>query len=164
MQNLYLSAFPEHERGLVSKLAVDLLAEETVPPTISLAAEADGAIVGHVAFSPVTFPEARDDSLAYILAPLAVAPAYQKRGIGSHLVKSGIQRLVPLGAALLFVYGDPNYYSRFGFSARAAEDFIPPYPLLYPFGWQALALNNSPQKGTPKKITCVQSLNHPALW
>ena len=45
-----------------------------------------------------------------------------------------------MGVDILFVYGDPKYYSRFGFSADAAVRYIPPYRLQYPFGWQGIAL------------------------
>ena len=54
VREVYLSAFPENEREIVSKLAINLLSEETTPQTISLVAEIEGAVVGQVSFSPVT--------------------------------------------------------------------------------------------------------------
>ena len=54
VRDVHLSAFDDDEREIVSKLAVNLLSEETTPQTISLVAEIEGAVVGHVAFSPVT--------------------------------------------------------------------------------------------------------------
>ena len=51
----------------------------------------------------------------YILAPLAVSPEHQKQGVGSSLMKSGIDMLTKDGTGFLLVYGDPDYYERFGF-------------------------------------------------
>ncbi|MEM8723336.1 MAG: N-acetyltransferase [Cyanobacteria bacterium P01_G01_bin.39] len=137
---VYLSAFSKDEREIVSKLAINLLFEETTPQTISLVAETGGAVVGHVAFSPVAIDN-NENLQGYILAPLGVKSDYQNRGIGSKLIDTGIQRLLNMGVNILFVYGDPKYYSRFGFSADTATLYIPPYKLQYSYGWQAIILN-----------------------
>lgn len=163
VRSVHLSAFPEGENKIISKLAVDLLSEETTPPTVSLVADVDGVAVGHVAFSPVAI-ESTVGFQGYILAPLAVRPDYQKRCIGSRLVESGMQRLSDMRAGILFVYGDPKYYGRFGFSVEAAEGYVPPYALRHPFGWQGIVLRDSGAAGSPAKIACVASLNDPALW
>ncbi len=148
---------------MVATIAINLLSEETTPPTISLVAEADGAVVGHVAFSPVT--AVSDETFrGYILAPLAVRPAHQKRGIGSKLIESGLQQLAGMDVDVVFVYGDPKYYSKFGFSPDAAERYTPPYRLQYPFGWQGIVLKASGSERSPTKIACVTSLCDPALW
>jgi putative acetyltransferase len=70
VRDVHLSAFPEGEGEVVSELAVDLLSEETTPPTISVMADVDGVAVGHVAFSPVAI-DSINDFQGYILAPLA---------------------------------------------------------------------------------------------
>ena len=163
IRGIHLSAFPESESEIISKLAVNLLSEETTPPTVSLVAEADGVAVGHVAFSPVAI-HSIEDFQGYILAPLAVRPDYQKRGIGSRLVESGMRRLSELAAGILFVYGDPRYYGRFGFSVEAAGGHVPPYALRYRFGWQGIVLRDCGAQGAPTKITCVTSLSDPVLW
>jgi putative acetyltransferase len=163
IHSVHWSAFAEGEREIVSKLAVNLLAEETTPHTISLVAESEGAVVGHVAFSPVTIGSNKNIQ-GYILAPLGVSPDYQKRCIGSKLIESGMQQLSRMGVDFLFVYGDPKYYSKFGFSADAAECYIPPYRLEYPFGWQGIALSECSIRKSSIKIVCVTSLCDPALW
>ena len=114
IHSVHWSAFAEGEREIISKLAVNLLSEETTPQTISLVAETEGAVVGHVAFSPVTIGT-DENYQGYILALLGVKPDYQKQRIGSQLIKSGMQRLSTMGVDILFVYGDPKYYGRFGF-------------------------------------------------
>jgi putative acetyltransferase len=85
-------------------------------PIVSLVAEIAGAIVGHVMFSPVRL-SGHDDLKFMGLAPLAVAPSHQRRGIGTALVTSGLERCRELGFGAVVVLGDPAYYARFGFSA-----------------------------------------------
>ena len=161
------TAFAEEERDIVAELAINLLHEETTPPTISLVAERaegnTGRIVGHIAFSPVKI--GYDDSLqGYILAPLAVLPEYQQQRVGSKLIEAGRQRLLKQGVHLLFVYGDPSYYGRFGFSTDGAALYTAPFTLQYPFGWLALTMIQAGRPESPVKITCVASLSDPQLW
>ncbi|MBT8440301.1 MAG: N-acetyltransferase [Gammaproteobacteria bacterium] len=163
IRKIHLAAFPQEEAGLVAKLATDLLSEQTTPPTISLLVESNNSAIGHVAFSPVTIDNNRDFQ-GYILAPLAVVPDYQKHGIGSKLVEAGIEQLSDTNTHIIFVYGDPRYYSRFGFTAETAEHFITPYRLEYPAGWQALILKAYASEDASITINCVRSLQKPALW
>ncbi|MDG4670939.1 N-acetyltransferase [Shinella sp. 838] len=94
--------------------------------TLSLVMEADGAIVGHVAFSPVTVSDGSTDW--YGLGPISVDPARQGEGIGGRLIGEGLQRLKALGATGCVLLGDPAYYSRFGFVAdpKLTLDGVPP--------------------------------------
>lgn len=163
VREVYLCAFSESEKQKVSELAVSLLMEETKLDTISLVAEADGAVVGHIAFSPVTVDASRGWK-GYILAPLGVKPDYQKRKIGSNLIKSGMERLSKMGVNVVFVYGDPQYYNRFGFNPDIASRYSPPYDLQYPFGWQAISLCESVLSDRSAKLSCVTPLCDPALW
>ena len=161
--DIHLCAFPEGEKQIVSTLAVNLLSEETSPKTISLVAEADDAVVGHIAFSPVTVNNNKSWK-GYILAPLGVKPEYQKRRIGSRLIESGMERLSKMGVNVLFVYGDPKYYGKFGFNADLASGYSPPYELQYPFGWLAITLNEGVFTELTVKISCVDPLKDAALW
>jgi putative acetyltransferase len=160
---IYSSAFPKGEGDTVAKLAIDLLSENTTPQTVSLVAETDDSLVGHVAFSPVEIDNDRN-CRGYILAPLAVRPDYQKRRIGSALIEYGLQQLSATGVNIVFVYGDPKYYERFGFSADTARNYTTPYTLQYPFGWQAVILNKCAMERSRGPITCVASLCDPDLW
>lgn len=163
IRNIYLRAFPKVENQLVATLAVELLNEESDPETISLVAKIDGALVGHVALSPV-FSEANQNHLGYILAPLAVSPDYQNCGVGSKLVECGIARISKKGRQAVFVYGDPDYYGRFGFCTDAAANFLPPYELQYPFGWQAILTGENISDVHFERISCVASLLDSRLW
>jgi putative acetyltransferase len=81
--------------------------------TISLVAEADGKVVGHVAFSPVTMS---DGTVGwYGLGPVSVLPALHRQGIGKSLIRHGLASIETLGAKGCILVGDPGYYERFGF-------------------------------------------------
>jgi putative acetyltransferase len=81
--------------------------------TVSLVAEVDGRVVGHIAFSPVTISDGTRNW--YGLGPLAVLPEYQQQGIGKALVKEGLSRLKGLGAQGCCLVGHPDDYKKFGF-------------------------------------------------
>ncbi len=163
IREVHLHAFVGGEEEIIATLASNLLREETSPQTIALVVEIDGTVVGHIAFSPVTFDSSKNLK-GYILAPLGVKPEYQNRGIGSKLIESGIEQLIRKGVNVLFVYGDPKYYDKFGFKAETAARYLPPYKLQYPFGWLALALNEGDSAEHTVKVSCVASLRDPALW
>ncbi len=81
--------------------------------TISLVAEVDGKVVGHIAFSKVTISDGSQNW--YGLGPISVLPECQKQGIGKALMHEGLSQLKVLGAKGCALVGDPNYYERFGF-------------------------------------------------
>ena len=83
--------------------------------TLSLVAVQDDSIIGHIAFSPVKVESERSTFEAITLAPMAVLPAYQSKGIGSQLVRAGLEECRHLGHEVVFVLGHPDYYPRFGF-------------------------------------------------
>ena len=124
IREVHRSAFGEDEREIVRRIAVDLLSDETTPPTVSLVAATGGRFVGHVVFSPVT-AAGIEGFQGYILAPLAVLLDHQRRHIGSLLVESGRRQLSAVGTDLVLVYGDPEYYGRSGFRADVAGRWGP---------------------------------------
>ena len=83
--------------------------------SLSLVAEADEQIVGHVAFSVVTING--KDRGWYGLGPVSVQPDLQKQGIGSKLIQEGLAQIREMGAKGCVLEGDPNYYNRFGFKS-----------------------------------------------
>ena len=82
---------------------------------ISLAAELKGSVVGHILFSPVACETNEAVAAGLGLAPLAVLPEFQRRGIGSALVRTGLDECQRRAAPWVVVLGDPTYYGRFGF-------------------------------------------------
>lgn len=88
---------------------------EQAEPVVSLVAEDNRAIIGHIMFSPVSLSGHHGLEMMG-LAPMAVAPEHQRRGIGSTLVRAGLERCKQLGFIAVVVLGHPEYYPRFGFS------------------------------------------------
>ena len=95
---------------------------------VSLVAEVGGKIVGHILFSdlPVTTEEGGTIS-AVALAPMAVVPEQQRRGIGSALVRAGLEACRGRGFRAAIVLGHRAFYPRFGFSAELARQIAAPY-------------------------------------
>jgi putative acetyltransferase len=104
----------------------------------SLVAVEDGEVVGHILFSHVSIQTESGAAGAVSLAPMAVVPERQRRGIGSALVRRGLEVCRERGESIVVVLGHAGYYPRFGFSAELAES------LQCPFGcgdsWMALEL------------------------
>ena len=84
--------------------------------SVSLVAEMNGAIVGHIAFSVVKIDG--EDKQWYGLGPVSVLPSFQKQGIGSALIKEGLARIRALGTKGCVLEGNPDYYRRFGFKSN----------------------------------------------
>jgi putative acetyltransferase len=82
---------------------------------LSLVAEADGELVGHIGFSPVVIDSQASLLVGVGLAPLAVAPRHQRQGVGGKLIEEGLRRLRTAGHRWCVVLGHANYYPRYGF-------------------------------------------------
>jgi putative acetyltransferase len=104
-------AFPHPvEAALVDKLRI------ACPEGLSLVADMDGAVVGHVLFTPVTIQAPTGEIKGMGLGPMAVLPEHQNRGIGSRLVNAGLEVLRQRSCPFVVVLGHPGYYPRFGFT------------------------------------------------
>lgn len=160
---LNLEAFGEEEGELVATLAKDLLQFPQDVGVFTWVAEESDQIIGHVAFSSVHHRETHE-LLGQTLAPLSVHPDRQKSGVGTQLVRTGIEHFRTSGIRLMLVYGDPAYYGRFGFKAETAANLIPPHPLKYPFGWLAMHLNDKATLPERSPIACIPPLDKPELW
>jgi putative acetyltransferase len=109
VRGVHQAAFPSAaEADLVDRLRASGKA------AVSLVAEDEEQVVGHILFSPVAFDPAID-VVAYSLAPMAVRPGHEKHAVGRRLVQNGLAECHAKGACLVVVLGDPGYYGRFGF-------------------------------------------------
>ena len=164
--SIHASAFGPVEGPEIVQLVGGLFGDATAKPVLSLVAEIDGALVGHVLFTVVTLQPDTTSISARILAPLAVSPHYQRRGIGSALVNEGITQLTESGVALLFVLGDPTYYSQFGFRPAGAMGLSAPHaiPKKYADAWMAQFLGANTLGSVTGKVQCSDILSDPKHW
>lgn len=119
---------------------------------LSLVAERAGKIVGHLLFTRILIQGEFQTWEAVALAPLAVLPAVQRTGIGSALMREGLQQLTARGETIVVVLGHEHYYTKFGFSAELAK------PLLAPFSgpsWMALELQPDALKAVSGHVRYV---------
>ncbi|MBT8443958.1 MAG: N-acetyltransferase [Gammaproteobacteria bacterium] len=156
IESLYPAAFPDED---LLPLVRDLLNDAGV--AMSLVGTIDERIVGHAIFTKCGVAGSRLN--AALLGPLAVAPAWQRQGIGSALVRDGLRRLEDAAVNRVFVLGDPTYYGRLGFLPEHLTE--PPYPLPseYDGAWQSRTLDatTTPVAG---KLSVPRQWLQPALW
>jgi putative acetyltransferase len=109
--------------------------------TVSLVADSDGDVIGHVAFSPIQIDAAEVGWVG--LGPVSVKPDRQRMGVGGSLIREGLRQLRSAGVAGCVVFGDPAYYVRFGFECDPGLVY-PPSPPGY---FQRLILQGARPKG-----------------
>ena len=117
---------------------------------VSLLAEINGEVVGHIIFSRITIATEAGAVDALALAPMAVLPKYQRQGIGSRLMEAGLAACRVRGHRIVVVLGHPEFSQRFGFTAELAR------PLESPFGggeaWMALELEPGALSGVEGRV------------
>lgn len=164
------NAFGETEGVVVAGLVNALLRDSTAEPRLSLVADVDDSLAGHILFSRawVTAGQADDTRQveARILSPLAVARRYQRQGIGASLVREGLHRLQQEGVGLVFVYGSPDYYQQHGFIGARERGLDPPFalPARYENGWMVRETGPGSLKATRGVVNCANSLSKPGYW
>ena len=147
------------------QLVKALLSDPTAAPVISLLAKDNEKAVGHILFTRAQLEPGSTASI-YLLAPLAVVPEYQKKGIGGALIDTGLKALRDTGCDLCFVLGHPGYYSRFGFTPAGRLGFDATYPVAEKNAdaWMVYALNPEMVDATSGRVVCADSLNRPEYW
>jgi putative acetyltransferase len=130
IRKILIAAFADHPFSHQTEhlIVEGLRADDAL--TVSLVAEVDGNVVGHIAFSPVKIGGKDYGWLA--LGPVAVLPAFQGRGIGQAIVNEGMKAIRDLGAQGCVLVGEPAFYNRFGFRHDPALQMegVPPEVLL----------------------------------
>lgn len=137
---------------------VDALRKQA-QPLVSLIAEDRGAIVGHIMFSPVSL--SGHPALKIMgLAPMAVLPEHQRKGIGSALVRAGLEQCKQLGFGAVVVLGHPAYYPRFGFSSSTRFGIAWQYEVPEEV-FMVVELQAGFLRGTSGKVTYHAAFIHP---
>jgi putative acetyltransferase len=107
-------------------------------------------IIGHIVFSRMWIDTAGNTAIAAVaLAPIAVLPEHQRKGIGGDLICAGLSRLRERGEQIVLVLGHPDYYTRFGFSTGNARALVSPFP---PEAFMAIELRPAALDGISGKV------------
>ncbi len=157
IENLYRDAFPDED---LMPLVKNLLREKQAP--LSMVGTIGSSLVAHIIFT-ICHVEGNNQKMA-LLGPLCVASAWQRQGLGSAIVRTGLTKLKLLHINCVYVLGDPAYYSRHGFTRE--ERVFPPYSLPHEWrgAWQSIRLIEdkiSPPKG---KLDVPSSWLQPSFW
>ena len=151
----------EAEGVLIGKLVRDFL-DTTGGTDLRIFVTVDeGAIIASTVFSRLS---CGDGTIAFLMAPVAVHPDYQKRGLGQELIRNGLDALRESGVELVMSYGDINFYAKTGFAA-VSEDVVPaPLPLTFPTGWIGQALNGRVIRPVRGGTRCVPAIDNVEYW
>ena len=164
--NVHNQAFGKEKGPEIAKLVDDLLNDKTAMPILSLVAIENEKIIGHILYTKATITQTELSVSTQILAPLAILPDQQKKGIGEKLINEGIRQLKELGTELVFVLGHPGYYPRCGFFPAGEKGFEAPYPIPeeHAAAWMVQSLNGNALETESGKVQCSDILNDPQHW
>lgn len=143
-----------------------ILDDPSARPVLSLMAVGGGQPAGHILFSSARLTPSQSPNAIALLAPLAVVPGAQRRGIGGELIAAGARDLTEAGVDLVFVLGYPGYYARHGFEPAGQFGLDAPYPIPveHSDAWMVRALRSGIKGSVRGKVLCADSLNKPEYW
>lgn len=147
-----------------AELVNDLLNDPTAEPRLSLLAFDDDKAVGHILFTAVKIGDT--GVTASILAPLAVVPKAQNKGIGGKLIQAGLELLKEAGVSLVFVLGHPTYYPKYGFAPVHPHAINAPYPIPdeHREAWMMQVLDATAPDSVSGTVTVSNELGKPEHW
>ena len=153
----------QSEGLLIGNLVYDLMANFSTDNFYCFIAAENEQIIGSIIFTRLTF---ESEVNAFLLAPVAVHTNFQRKGIGQKLINFGLKTLKENNVELIFTYGNPDYYSKVGFSFISENVIKAPLKLSYPKGWLAQSLVSKeiePITGNSYSY-CVEAFNKPEYW
>ena len=165
IHELLTAAFGADEAPRIIRMVDEALADPSAQPLVSLLALDDDRVAGHVLFTHAEVA-GHEGVEASLLAPLAVHPDAQGKGIGGRLIASGFTALEAMDVALVFVLGHPDYYPRAGFEPAGGHGFIAPYPIpqQHAAAWMVKALRPGLLGRVAGPVRCAAALDHQELW
>jgi putative acetyltransferase len=149
-----------------AELVAALLEDPTAQPIVSLLAEAEGKPIGHILFTGAVVHSDGAQVPASILAPLAVIPEAQGRGVGRALIDAGIDALTALDIGLVFVLGHIDYYPRAGFRPALPLGLRAPYEIdpAVADAWMVRETRPGLLGAVKGTVRCAGTLMQPELW
>lgn len=151
----------ESEGRMVSDFVDQLIHTTPANELYGFIAHSDSEIQGCIFFSRLALSSGQT---AFILSPVAINSDSQGQGLGQQLIRHGLAELQNSGVEYVFTYGDPSYYSRFGFKNINESQVKAPFTLSHPQGWLALANEGYSLDELSGTCQCVEALNVADLW
>lgn len=166
IEKIHTKAFGKKKGPEIADLVNGLFEDDTAMPLLSLVAVENGQLIGHILFTKAVLDGTDRPVSLQLLAPLAVLPDAQSKGVGSKLIKEGLKQLKDAGVELVFVLGHPDYYPRCGFTTAGLLGFEAPYPIPeeHAGAWMVLALREGIIGEVEGKVRCSEVLNQPHHW
>lgn len=163
---IHTAAFGEEKGPEIAALVNGLFDDKTAMPWLSLVAVENDRLIGHILYTKSELTQTDTPVSIQLLAPLAVLPDAQAKGVGRQLIEEGLRQLKDSGVALVFVLGHPDYYPRCGFVTAGALGFEAPYPIPdeHASAWMVQALKEGVIGHVKGKIQCSEVLNQPQHW
>jgi len=166
IEKIHTKAFGEEKGPEIAELVNGLFDDKTAIPLLSLVAVENGELIGHILYTKAVLTPTDKPVSIQLLAPLAVLPDAQTKGVGSKLIKEGLSQLRDAGVELVFVLGHPEYYPRCGFTTAGLLGFEAPYPIPdeHAGAWMVQELKKGVIGSVEGKIQCSEVLNQPQHW
>ena len=165
IQQLFIKTFSDSEGQsegeLIGRLVKEMMVNTNANDLYCFIATENEQIIGGVFFTKMIFESGIN---AFILSPMATLTDHQGKGVGQKLINSSLQTLKKKGVELVITYGDPNFYSKVGFTLVTEKVVPAPLKLSYPEGWLAQSLVSDKIEPIAGKSHCVEALNNPDLW
>ena len=166
IEKIHIKAFGKDKGPEIADLVSGLFNDKTASPLLSLIAVEGDQLIGHILFTKATFTQTTEPASTQILAPLAVLPDVQRKGVGGQLIEEGLIRLIETGVELVFVLGHPDYYPRYGFIPAGNKGYEAPYPIPeeHAGAWMVQELSAGVIGRITGKVRCCDLLNQPEHW
>lgn len=163
---VHQSAFGVEQGDKIVQLVGDLFEDETAKPIVSLVAEVNDELIGHVLFTSVSIDSSAESVAAMILAPIGVDASHQRTGVGRRLIRDGLRQLTAGGVQLVFVLGYPDYYGRFGFRPAGPLGIQAPHPIPsdHADAWMVLELTAGAIAANAGTVKCSEVLGQAQHW
>ena len=165
ISNFFYDVFFQSEgkqEGLtLQELTLQLTDQIQNPSILGIKAHSNNEILGGLFLTQLQFQEGIQ---AYLLAPVGVHPNHQGKKIGTQLIKYAVQYIKSQETPFLMTYGDPKYYSRFGFQWVSTQTVPAPHPLSQPEGWLYKGILAKSVVELQGSVLCVEPFNQKDLW
>ncbi len=165
IEQLFIKTFSDSEGQsegkVIGHLVRDLMGSTDANDLYCFIATENEQIIGSIFFSRMIFESGIN---AFILSPAATHTDHQGKGVGQKLINFGLDVLKENGVELAITYGDPDFYSKVGFTGITEQVVPAPQKLEQPEGWLAQSLIGDEIKPISGKSHCVEALNKPELW